>query len=432
MRLGLIAMSGVRVESEALMKLGLTLPRFVERSRVIASLPSLALLTLAGLTPDDIDVEYHEVPNLADASGLPAEFDVVAIASYTAQIKDAYELADRYRNAGAIVVLGGLHVTACPDEARSHADCVVVGEAENVWPHLICDLKNGSLQPRYDGAGAGFDLRQAPMPRFELLDVERYNRLTVQTQRGCPFSCEFCASSIRISPKFKVKPVEKVIAEIRRIKEIWPSPFIELADDNSFANVAHAKRLARAIAQEDVRWFTETDISVADDDDLLSMLADSGCAQLLIGFEAPKQTALEGIETKTNWKAKRVDSYLEAIERIQAKGITVNGCFILGLDNQTAESFDDVARFVRESGLYDVQVTVQTPFPGTPLYERLKAENRLLEENCWEKCTLFDLTFEPNGIGVEEFEERFHSLIGKLYSDEFTRQRRSSFHRQSR
>ena len=432
MKLGLIAMSGVRVANQALMTLGLTLPGFVERSHVIASLPSLALLTLAGLTPENIDVHYVEVPDLAAIDGLPGDFDAVAIASYTAQIKDAYVLADRYRAAGTTVILGGLHVTAVPDEARRHADAIVLGEAEGVWPRVMSDLRRESLQPIYDARGASFDLAQAPMPRFDLLDIARYNRLTVQTHRGCPLSCDFCASSIRLSPKFKTKPIDKVIAEIRRIKAIWPQPFIEFADDNTFANKAHGRRLVRALAQENVRWFTETDISVADDPDLLSMLRDSGCAQLLIGLEAPDRLALNGLETRTNWKAKRADGYLEAIRRIQSKGITVNGCFILGLDGQDADSFDRVAAFVAESGLYEVQVTLATPFPGTPLYARLKAQGRLVADDAWEKCTLFDATFEPKSMSLAELETRFHALIGGLYTDEQVHWRRAAFRRQVR
>ena len=373
-----------------------------------------------------------EVPELDAVDGLPGEFDVVAIASYTAQIKDAYKLADRYRDAGTIVILGGLHVTACPKEACNHADAIVLGEAENVWPRVISDLKSATLQPVYDARSQSFDLARAPMPAFELLDVDLYNRLTVQTHRGCPLSCEFCASSIRIAPKFKIKPVEKVVAEIRRIKEIWPNPFIELADDNTFANKAHAKRLVKAIARENVRWFTETDISVADDEVLLSMLRDSGCAQLLIGLEATDRDVMNGIETKTNWKAKRIDSYLEAVRRIQSYGITVNGCFVLGLDGQGRDSFSDVTRFVQESGLYDVQVTIQTPFPGTPLYDRLRAEDRLISVDAWENYTLFDVNYFPDSMSVTELEDRFLGLVGELYSEESTQWRRYSFRKQVR
>jgi radical SAM superfamily enzyme YgiQ (UPF0313 family) len=292
------------------------------------------------------------------------------------------------------------------------------------------DLGRGRLREVYDARGVNFDLSQSPMPRFDLLDIGRYNRLTVQTQRGCPFSCEFCASSIRLSPAFKIKPVERVIAEIRAIKEIWSNPFIEFADDNTFANKAHGKRLLRALVKENVRWFTETDISVADDEELLSLLADAGCAQLLIGLEAPGRRELEGLETKANWKAERAEDYLAAIARIQRHGVTVNGCFILGLDGQTPESFDEVIGFVRESGLYEVQVTLQTPFPGTPLHNRMRAEGRLLEPGAWEKCTLFDVTFQPRNMTAEELRRRFHALVGDLYSPEAIRSRRTAFARQ--
>ena len=429
MKLGLIAMSGVRAENSELTRLGLTLPGFVERNRVVASLPSLALLTLAGMTPPEIELSYLEVDNLDAQDVLPSDLDAVAISSYTAQIKQAYRLADRYWRAGTKVILGGLHVSAMPEEAARHGDAIVLGEAEPVWPQIVSDLQSNRLAPIYDARPKQFDLGEAPIPRFDLLDPERYNRITVQTQRGCPLSCEFCASSIRISPKFKIKPVDKVISEIRAIKAIWPSPFIELADDNTFANKAHAKRLVRALAGENIRWFTETDISVADDDDLLAMLADAGCAQLLIGLEAPGRAGLDGLETKTNWKAKRADDYLAAIEKIQGHGITVNGCFILGLDSQGPDSFDAVSAFVRQSALYEVQVTLQTPFPGTPLYDRLHRDGRLLADDAWEKCTLFDVTFEPDRMSVDELESGFHGLVAELYSRDFTRWRKGAFRR---
>ena len=432
MKLGLIAMSGIRVQDAELMRLGLTLPGVVERSQVIASLPSLGLLTLAGLTPPAIDMSYVELPELDGAATLPAEFDAVAISSFTARIKDAYRLADRYRQAGTKVILGGLHVTALPGEAMEHADAIVLGEAESVWPRLVHDLERGALQRVYDARRVSYDLAQSPLPRFDLIDPAGYNRLTVQSQRGCPFSCEFCASSIRLAPEFKVKPVDRVIAEIRTIKDIWQNPFIEFADDNTFASKAHGKRLARALARENVRWFTETDISVADDEELLSLMADAGCAQLLIGLEAPGRRGLENLETKCNWKANRASSYLDSIRRIQRHGITVNGCFILGLDGQTAESFDDVIAFVRESGLYEVQVTLQTPFPGTPLYSRLEAENRLLKKGAWEECTLFDVTFKPQNMSAAELRQGFHTLVKELYSEEFVRWRRSEFVRKQK
>ncbi len=432
MKLGLIAMSGVRAHNEELTKLGLTLPGFVERNKKIASLPSLGLLTLAGLTPSSIDVDYIEVEDINEQVGLPGEYDAVAISSFSAQIKEAYELADRYRAVGTTVFLGGLHVTGCPDEAQQYADCVVIGEGEPLWPQIMDDLVNGNLKPRYDARGNTSDLSQAPMPRFDLLDHDRYNRITVQTARGCPFSCEFCAASIRLSPKYRVKPVSKVIAEIQQIKRSWTKPFIEFADDNSFVNKRHSKGLLRELAKEDVRWFTESDLSIAQDDELLGLMRDSGCAQVLIGFESPSVSHLRGIETKSDWKARQYDKYMQAVERIQSHGISVNGCFVLGLDGAGTDSFQAVRDFVTESGLHEVQVTVQTAFPNTPLYQRLKDAGRIINEGAWELCTLFDVNFVPDQMSVKELEDNFRWLISELYSDEETQRRKSYFFQQLR
>lgn len=429
MKIGFIALSGVRCQNKDLLEYGLTLPGFVERSKVIASLPSLGLLTLAGMTPDHHEIHYLEVPDIdALDGGLPAgDFDVVALSSFTAQIKDAYELARRYRDAGVLVVLGGLHVTLCPDEAARHADAIVIGEGEVVWPDVVRDLARGTLQSRYDARGTTFDFADAPMPRFDLLDIANYNRLTVQTQRGCPYSCEFCAASIRLNPRFRVKPVAKVVAEIHRIKEFWAHPFIEFADDNTFADKEHGKKLVEALIPEGLRWFTETDISVARDPELLRLMKESGCAQVLVGLESPGADGLDKLETKGNWKRRQVDNYREAICRIQDAGITVNGCFVLGLDHTSTDEFDAVFEFVRDSGLYEVQITVMTPFPGTPLYERLERDGRILHPGAWERCTLFDVNFQPELMTVGELETGFRELAGRVYDSEFIEARRRRF-----
>ncbi|HEX4308424.1 MAG TPA: radical SAM protein [Acidobacteriaceae bacterium] len=429
MKLGLIAMSGVRAHNPELTALGLTLPGFVERNKVIASLPSLGLLTLAGLTPASVDTHYLEVPDIAALDGVPQEFDIVAISSFSAQIHEAYTLADRYRALGTRVVLGGLHVTAVPNEARAHADGIVIGEGESVWPALVSDLLAGQLRAIYDARPHSFDFANSPMPSFDLLNIPAYNRLTVQTQRGCPFRCEFCAASIRISPTYKIKPVNRVLSEVREIKSLWSHPFIEFADDNTFVNKAHSKQLMRALAPEGIRWFTETDLSVADDVELLDMMRDAGCAEVLIGFESTSFSGLDGIEQRSNWKAKRVDRYLDAVRTIQDHGIRVNGCFILGLDGTGPDSFDAIWQFVQKSGLFDVQITVQTAFPATPLYTRLKSEGRILRDEAWELCTLFDVNFQPARMTVPELESGLRTLAAQIYSDDSTLSRRERFRR---
>jgi radical SAM superfamily enzyme YgiQ (UPF0313 family) len=426
MRIGLIAMSGVRACDEELMKLGLTLPGFVERSRVIASLPSLGLLTLAGMTPREHEVTYLEVDQIGEAT-LP-DFDLVAISTFTAQATESYRVADCYRSRGTPVVIGGLHATAMPDDALEHADAVVAGEGELCWHRVLRDAEAGRLAGIYRSQPQEFDFAHSPMPAFELLDINRYNRLTVQTSRGCPWRCDFCASSIMLTNRYKQKPAERVLAEIDRIREIWSKPFIEFADDNSFVNRRYWKRLLPELATRKIRWFTETDISVAEDEELLDLMRDAGCAEVLIGLESPEPAGLDGLETRRNWKLAQLDNYACAVRRIQSRGIRVNGCFIVGLDGHTTDIFDRVFDYARELELYDVQVTLPTPFPGTAMYERMRTAGRLHDDRAWHRMTLFDLTFEPMPMTADELVSGFRELVKRLYDEEMTRWRRENFH----
>ena len=433
MKIGMIAMSGVRAYDEEFMKYGLTLPGFVERSKVIASLPSLSLLTLAALTPPHIEVEYREIKDLKEQDQLPQDYDLVAITSLSAQIYDAYKIADAYMALSIPVVMGGLHVSSLPHEAKEHCTSTVVGEGEILWPRVVNDFLKGQLKNFYiQSPKESFDLADAPIPRYDLLDIEKYNRLTVQTSRGCPHRCDFCASSILLTSKYKIKPVEKVIAEIRYIKKLWPHPFIEFADDNSFVLRQHYKDLLRALTSEGIRWFTEADISIADDEELLDLMRESGCKQVLIGLESPTVGGLDKVEQRRNWKLEKLRHYEEAINKIQSHGIAVNGCFILGLDGDDASIFDRVYEFVEKVGLFEVQITILTPFPGTPLYTRLRKEGRLIEEAAWHKCTLFDINYFPKQMSVETLRRGIMELSKKLYGKEFTEERRRRFFRNIR
>lgn len=426
MKLALIAMSGLRAEHPELTKLGLSLPGFLERAQTLFEMPSLSLLTLAGLTPEDIEIEYREYREFPAED--PPECDLAAITSFTAQIEDAYRLADSYRSRGTKVVMGGLHVSVLSEESAQHADAVAVGEGERLWPRILEDFRRGRLERRYDQpSGTSYDFLNSPLPRYDLLDPACYNRFPVQTSRGCPLQCEFCASSILLTPRYTHKPVERVIAEIREIKQRWPRPFIEFADDNTFADPRYGRRLAEAVAEENIRWFAETDISVAQDDELLHLIAASGCRQLLVGLETPTAKGLNGIELRSNWKYRKRDFYRAALERIQSHGITLNGCFVLGLDGDTEEAFDLIPRFVEETALFDVQVTVQTPFPGTPLYRRLEGAGRLIEPRNWRKCSLFDVNFHPTSMTAERLEQKFRELIQLLYSQEAVAARHRRF-----
>ncbi|MBI3726512.1 cobalamin B12-binding domain-containing protein, partial [bacterium] len=317
-------------------------------------MPGLGLLTLAGTIPEGWTCSYHELDS-ADEETLACIADerptLVALSALTASIEQAYRASDSLRRRGAKTVLGGLHVTALPDEARAHADAVVVGEGEAIFATVLEDALRGELRPSYR-AEAPFDLARAPLPRFDLLGKRARPRYTLQTQRGCPLACEFCGAS-RLLGTFREKPAAIVARELEAICALDQRPVVELADDNTFVNPRWCNEFLDAMAERDVRWFTETDVSIADHPELLARLFESGCRQVLIGFEAASPAGLEGIDAR-NWKRRRFDGYRDAIRRVQETGVSVNGCFILGKDSDGPEVFDEVAEFVESSGLTEV------------------------------------------------------------------------------
>ena len=412
-----VAMSGVRIYDAELTALGMTLPGFIERGKVIASLPSLGLLTLAGNAPENWSPVYIEIDAFAEDSAqliLQQQPDLVAISSLSARVNDAYKLAAQIKEAGIPVVIGGLHASAMPEEAEMYADVVVVGQGERLWREVLSDFENGSLKHRYVESRKPL-LENLNQPAYELLNPDKYNRIPLQTTRGCPLDCQFCGAS-RLISNYGRKPLAQIEQELDSITSIWPKPFIELADDNTFVNKEWGLQLVKLIGKFGAKWFTETDITFADDDRLLEASAEAGCAQVLIGFESIDESSLRETDQR-NWKANQRKRYVEAIEKIQSKGISVNGCFVFGFDSDRESVFETTADFVQESGLTEVQVTILTPFPGTRLYKNLRNQRRLLKENFWDECTLFDVTFRPKNMSVAELRAGFRELVGKLYSE---------------
>lgn len=433
MKIGLLAMSGIRAHDPELLRLGLTLPGFVERSKQIAALPSLGLLHLAAATPEGHELRYFEAEGDGKEPREAYECDLVAISTFSAQVFEAYAIADRLRAAGVKVAMGGLHVSVLPEEAAAHADYVAIGEGEHVWPRVVEAAQRGE-SPRCFRASdePSVDVAQLAVPRYDLLAERPYNRFTVQTTRGCPWRCDFCASTVMLTQRYRKRPVADVVRDVQAILAVRPGAFLELADDNTFVDKEWSRELVRALTPLGVRWFTETDISVADDEELLRLLARSGCRQLLIGLESPDAASVEGVELHSNFKARRADRYAEAVERIQSHGITVNGCFVLGLDGHDTGIFERVREFAEETALYEVQITYLTAFPGTPLYSRLLAEGRVLEPGRWDLCTLFDINFRPARMSVDELRNGFHGLTRELYTSDAMERRRSRFHARRR
>jgi radical SAM superfamily enzyme YgiQ (UPF0313 family) len=414
-----VPLTGFRVREERMLELGMTLPGLRDRAAAVAQLPALGLLTLAGQMPASWTCSYHDTAATDDrlidmlADSRP---DLVAVSALTASAEEAYRLGDALRWRGLRCVLGGLHATACPEESAQHFDAVVAGEGEPVWPAVLADVEAGALQRVYR-PDRPFDLARAPVPCFDLL-AGRRPRLTVQTQRGCPLACEFCGAS-RLLGAFREKPIERLREELSAIKARVEQPILELADDNTFAGARDPQALFEALASIDARYFTEVDWRIGERPEVLAGLAASGCVQVLVGIESlvfrhpgmgPKQVELARM--------------MDAVQAIQQAGVAVLGCFIVGSDGETRESLDRLANFLDEAPFADVQLTLETPFPGTALHRRLLKAGRLLPERGWQHYTLFDVTYQPDRLSVTELENGFRELVRAVYSAEPASRRR--------
>jgi radical SAM superfamily enzyme YgiQ (UPF0313 family) len=401
-----------------MLALGMTLPGLRARADAIARLPALGLLTLAGMTPDHCTCSYHDDPAV---EGLVEKVirerpTLVAVSALTASVEEAYRFSADLRRAGIPVVLGGLHATACADEVLQHCDAVVVGEGEAVWHALLADAEAGSLQRIYSAA-MPFDLAESPVPRFDLLGNRPRPRFTLQTQRGCPLACEFCAASRLLGP-YREKPTTNVRREIEAIARHVSHPVLELADDNTLVERRDYESLLDVFASSGARYFTEVDWRIGERPEVLARLAASGCVQVLVGVESlvfrppgmgPKQAPLERI--------------MDALCAIQEAGVVALGCFVVGCDGETRQSIDRLAEFLLACPLADVQITLQTPFPGTALHRRLERQGRLLPERGWSYHTLFDVTYQPDAMTVDELEIAFRELLRRVYSMEASARR---------
>jgi radical SAM superfamily enzyme YgiQ (UPF0313 family) len=414
-----VSFSGFRVREEQLQELGIQLPGLSARAAAIAQLPSLGLLTLAGMLPAEWSCSYREVPELNDDLVeliVQEQPTLVAMSALTASAVEAYRFADRLRAENLLTVFGGLHATACADEAARHFDSVCLGEGELVWPQLLGDLSENQLKPRYAAVRttSGFAW---PQPRFELIADRPWARWTLQTQRGCPLACEFCGASRTIS-RFREKPVERLREELAAIRRFDSKPIVELADDNTFAGARDPEPLLSALGDARVRYFTEVDWRIGENSTLVTQLAASGCVQVLVGIES-LVFRYPGMGLKTA----PLSRVMAAIDRIQDAGIAVIGCIIVGADGETRASLERVLNFILDSQLADVQITLQTPFPGTPLRANLERAGRLLPDRGWSHHTLFDVTYQPDSLTVVELERAYRELLIDVFSESPSRRR---------
>ncbi len=384
---------------------------------------SLSIITIAALTPSDIEISY--IDEDFEEIDFDVQYDIVGISAMTQQVVRCYEIAKEFRKRGIYVVMGGIHASFLPNEALEWVDTVIVGEGEELWPHFLEDFKNKKEKRIYkQPEGTFVDLTKSPVPRYDLLVRKNYfkshknfyNMIPIQISRGCPHNCEFCLVTKCYGSKFRKKKIEQVILEINKIKEYFPGRVILFADDNLFIDKKFSKKLLKTIKDLNIRWWAQTDISVGDDEELLSLIYESGGLLLLIGFESIDPENLKSMNYNS-WKYKQLSNYSKNIERIQKHGIIVFGSFIFGLDNDDKHVFNNVVRFMDENNITG-QLTIATPLPGSRLLERLKQEDRLIEnEPFWDKCTFFDALYKPQKMTVEELEDGFIWAYKQVFNE---------------
>lgn len=366
----------------------------------------LSLPVISALTPSDWDVE------ILDARATPVDFekpvDLVGITGFTAEMPSAYEIADGFRKKGVNVVMGGIHVSSMPEEALKHANSVVIGEAEAVWPQLLQDAEKGALQSVYHSEHF-IDMKGMPGPRRDLLNRKMYVACfnTIQATRGCPFHCNYCAVTAFFGEKYRTRPIAEVIDEIRT----FDTKDFFFVDDNITGHKAYAKELFKALIPLKRVWGAQATIHLANDEELLSLYAKSGGKYAFIGFETLTEKNLEMVDKSWNSPAK----YKDAIKRIHQAGINILGSFIFGLDGDDTTVFQKTVDFIMDTKIDAAQFHILTPFPGTKLYDQMEQSGRILDKD-WAKYHTGEVIFQPQNMSPEELQRGYWWAFRKTYT----------------
>jgi len=334
----------------------------------------LGLLVLAGLAPSEWEITIvDENVRVPDYSALRRP-DLVGITAFTSQASRAYEVASQFRSRGVSVVMGGIHATMCSEEALRHVDSVVLGEAESTWANVLEDARQGRLQRMYQGTRV--DMADVPPARHDL-PAEGYAFGSIQTTRGCPLSCSFCSVSAFNGTRYRHRPIAHVIEDLKSIREKW----VLVVDDNLIgttgAHLARAKDLFRAMIQAGLgkNWIGQVTVNMADDEELLTLAKRAGCRGVFIGFESPTAQGLAEVGKKFNLLNGR--NFRKSVRRIQRHNLLVVGSFIMGLDSDEPGIGRRIAKAARSYGVDIMNALFLTPLPGTRLWDRMTAENRI-------------------------------------------------------
>jgi radical SAM superfamily enzyme YgiQ (UPF0313 family) len=377
-------------------------------------MPCLGLLKVAALTPPDwqvtiIDEKVERLPPDQEA-------DLVGITTMTTTAERGYEIADLYRRCGTKVVMGGMHASCLPDEALRHCDSVVVGEAEELWPRLLADFDRQSLEPIYRHPDDLPSLQSLPLPNWALYRKKPYLPVHfVETTRGCPIDCEFCAVTSAFGGRYRNRPQDEVLAELRGLRPFdgWFTlkNCVFFVDDNIISNRAYAREFLARIAEFNLHWFGQASMNIANDPHILDLCRKSGCVGLFLGFETLSPEALAAVGKRVNHPGQ----YLEVVQRIHDHGIGIDGSFVFGFDTDDAGVFDRTAEFVQKAKLEVAYFSILTPYPGTRLHQRLAAENRLLSQQ-WSLYDGSHVVFRPKTLTPDALLSGYHRALGEAFS----------------
>lgn len=382
------------------------------RSWQMEPLPAAAI---AGLTPPSVTVRFYDDRMESIPYDEPTGAVVMSLETYTA--KRAYQIASEFRRRRVPVIVGGFHASLCPTEAERYADAVVVGEAEEVWGAVLEDLRAGRLQKRYR-ADRPASLASIRLNRTIFAGKRYLPVRLLETGRGCPYACRFCAVQTFYDRTYRRRPVDALLAEIQSLKS--GAKLFFFVDDNFAGDIAAAKDFLRALAPLRVRWVTQLSIHAAHDEEFLDALAKSGCRGVLIGFESLDADTLASMNKPFNTMR---GGYGRALSNLKKYGIRVYGTFVFGYDRDTEQTVEESVNFALEHHFYIAAFNHLTPFPGTPLYDQLAGERRLRYPAWWldDRYRYNDIPFAPRGMSPEALTDlclrarrRFYSLRGIL------------------